>query len=230
MTESRNPGEFTKRRRTILGGLLLALLLTIALFLVYFFKSPTTVLRFYFSITQRIDIGDGGLLSHLPCASPCAFGIQAGETRLEQVLPILKENGISKCQTETSVSWILVSCGMSRFNVQADSQTKIVNGIWFHPNTPVPLGEIIAEYGDPDFISLAFEKYLEHPTIQLNLYWDSIRMLVSLPKTVGKIYRVNKDTKIEGVDFSDENLYQSSSQVDFGSFYRMWNGFGVYQP
>ena len=230
MTKPHYLGELTKRRWVLLGGLLSTLALSIGLFLVFFLKSPAPFIGFYLTITQRINIGDGGLLLHLPCASPCAFGIQAGETRLDQVLPILKKNGISKCQTEPSVSWVLVSCGLGRFNVQADTQTKIVNGIYFSPNTSISVGEIIKEYGDPDFVSMDFERYLEQPTIQMNLYWDSIRMLVSLPKTKGNIYIINKDTPIKGVDFSDEKLYQDSSEVGFGAFYRPWNGYAVYQP
>src|SRR5689334_4503754 len=46
------------------------------------------------------EIGDGGVLSGLPCPSPCAFGIQIGETQLDQVIPELEKNGISGCQTE----------------------------------------------------------------------------------------------------------------------------------
>ncbi len=34
---------------------------------------------------ERADIGDGGLLSGLPCAAPCVYGIQIGETPLDQV-------------------------------------------------------------------------------------------------------------------------------------------------
>ena len=63
MTQSHNPGRFTKRRWTILAGLLSVLALGIVLFLVYFYKSPTSVLRLYYSLTQRINIGDAGLLS-----------------------------------------------------------------------------------------------------------------------------------------------------------------------
>jgi hypothetical protein len=228
MPEINKAGGSGKRHQV--RWILSILALVMILFLFYFYRSPMSVIRVYLNLTQRINIGDGGLLSRLPCASPCAFGIQAGQTRWEQVLPLLEKNGISKCQTETSVSWVLVSCGLGRFNVQADAQTKIMNGIWFNPNTSISVGEIIAQYGEPDFVSLDFERYLEEPTTQMNLYWDSIRMLVTLPETGGGIYVIKKATKIKGVDFSDENLYQSSTEVEFGSFYQLWNGFGAYQP
>ena len=72
---------------------------------------PTEAVAF---LGEDIDIGDGGLLSGLPCSSPCTFGIRIGETQLEQVIPILEKNGISRCWTEPSVSWFLVSCDGSR--------------------------------------------------------------------------------------------------------------------
>ena len=121
MTESHSSGGFTKWRRTVLAGVLSVLALLIALFAAWFYTSPQSAITFYYSITQRINIGDAGLLSDAPCASPCVFGIQAGKTRLDEVPPLLKANGISKCFTEPNVSWILFSCGFSRFNVQVNA-------------------------------------------------------------------------------------------------------------
>ena len=228
MIESHSTSRFTKRRRVVIGGLLLLVLL-IVLFTVYFY-TPLSVLWFYFTITQRIDIGDAGLISGMPCASPCVFGIQSGETRLDQVLPLLKTNGIdsSNCFTEPSVSWILVSCGANRFKVQINAQTKIVNSIEFHPNTSISVGEIIKKYGAPNFVGVLHDKLLKGPTIQMYLYWDSNRMLVILPKINAEIYDIEKATKIEEVNFSDEELYQDSSEIEFGPFYKLWKGFGAY--
>jgi len=230
MIESSTSGRFSKRRRAVLGGLLLFLALWIVLFAVYFYTSPTSVLRFYFSITQQINIGDAGLLSDAPCAAPCVFGIQAGQTRLDQVAPLLKANGISKCFTEPSVSWILVSCGMARFNVQVNAQTKIVNAIWFHPSTSISVGEIIQKYGEPDYMTVSHDKLPEGTTIRIYLYWNSHRMLVVLPKIDGEIYMIEKTTQIDEADFSDEELYQDSSEIEFGHGYKLWNGYGAYQP
>ena len=229
MIESQNSGRFTTRRRAVWGGLLFLFLLMV-LFAVYFYASPTSAIRFYFSITQRINIGDAGLVSDVPCASPCVFGMQAGETQFDQVLALLKANGISKCFTEPSVSWVLVSCGMGRFNVQANAHTKIVNAIWFHPNASISLGEITKKYGEPNFVAVSYDKLLEGSTIQMYLYWDSNRMSVVLPKINGEIYVIEKATKIEGANFSDEELYQDSSEIEFGPFYKSWNGYGAYQP
>jgi len=71
---------------------------------------------------------------------------------------------------------------------------------------------------------------LEGSTIQMYFYWDSNRMLVVLPKINGEIYVIEKATEIEGADFSNEELYQDSSEIKFGPFYKLWNGYGAYQP
>lgn len=78
-------------------------------------------------------------------------------------MPLLEKNGISKCLTEQSVSWVAINCGMSRFNVQADAHTNLVNAVWFYPNVSIPLGKIIEKYGDPNFVSLDREGLPEAP-------------------------------------------------------------------
>ncbi|HEY3311769.1 MAG TPA: hypothetical protein VGK00_09035 [Anaerolineales bacterium] len=223
-----NSGKFANRPRAVLVGLLLFLTLLVVLIAVCFYISPTSFISFYFSLTQRINIGDAGLLSGVPCASPCVFGIQAGRTPLDQVPLLLKANGISNCFTEPSVSWVLVSCGMGRFNVQVESRTKIVNAIWFHPNTSISVGEILKKYAEPDFVAVSRDKLLRGSTIQLYLFWDATRMSVVLPKIDGKIYDIEKATEIELVNFSDEELYQYSSEIEFGPFYKLWHGYGAY--
>jgi hypothetical protein len=194
--------------------------------------SPSSVIRFYYGIIQHINIGDGGVISGVPCATPCVFGIGSGETRFEEVPPLLEQNGIAcnKCFTEPNVSWTIISCGMARFNVQADTSTNLVNGIWFIPNVTIRLGEFLKKYGEPDYISLSRESTLEGTTVQARLYWDGIRMLVLLPICEGELYPIDEAAEVEGVSLSDEILYQDSSEVEFGSIYQHWNGYGTYQP
>jgi hypothetical protein len=138
------------------------------------------------AVPKRVNIGDGGLLSGLPCASPCVFGVRIGETQLDQVIPLLEENNISPCQREDSVSWIAIGCGYS-ISVQVDTQTNIVNGIWFDPSDSVHLGNVVEKYGEPNFVSVDTEGPADVPTIQTTLYWDTIRMVVELPKIDGNI-------------------------------------------
>ena len=53
---------------------------------------------------------------------------------------------------------------------------------------------------------------------------------VDLPKINAEIYDIEKATKIEEVNFLDEELYLDSSEIEFGPFYKLWKGVGAYQP
>ncbi len=53
-------------------------------------------------------------------------------------------------------------------------------------------------------------------------------MLVSLPKISGGAYDVEKTTEVEGISFSDENLYRISDKAT-EPYYKPWNGYGTYQ-
>ena len=177
-------------------------------------------------LAEDIDIGDGGLLSGHPCPSPCAFGIHVGETQLDQVIPVLENNGISRCWTEPNLSWSIISCGGNRLNVQVNMQTKLVTAVWFDPSVPTSLGEIIEKYGEPNHVTVDQEAPGKiHP----RFYWNSIRMLVTLPEISGITYAVEKDTEVEVIDLSDENLYRTSEK-ESNPYYKPWNAYGIYQP
>jgi hypothetical protein len=179
----------------------------------------------YLYLAQDIYIGDGGLLSGQPCPSPCAFGIHIGETQLDQVIPVLENNGISRCWTEPNLTWSLISCGGNRLNVQVDNHTSLVTAIWFDPSVPISLGEIIEKYGESNYVTLDQET---PGAIHPRFYWNSIRMSVVLPEIPGNTYDVEKRTAVEGIQFSDENLYRISDK-ETSSYYKPWKGYGTYQ-
>jgi hypothetical protein len=174
------------------------------------------------------NVGDGGVLSGLPCPSPCAFGIQVGETQLDQVIPELEKNGITGCFEEPSVSWVAFHCG--GFDVQVGTNTNLVNGVWFKPQVSISLADIIGKYGEPNFVTLGSEGSQEEPIIWTIIYWDSIRMLVEMPKVYGKFYMVKKTTEVGSITFLDEDLYFGSSEIEFGNYFKPWHGYGIYEP
>lgn len=178
---------------------------------------------------ERADIGDGGLLSGLPCAAPCVYGIEIGETPLDQVIPVLEQNGLSECQSEDSASWIGIICGYSVV-VQVDKATSIVNATGFYPSVPISLAEIIEEYGEPDFVSLQAEGSVEAPTSRMSLFWDTHRMTVEMHQVNSHIYALAGTTTAEMVIFLDEAQYIDSNKISFGEHYKRWNGYGTYQP
>ncbi len=229
MTNSLPAGKSVKKGRLILGGGVSVLVMAFALLWVAYQKDPATIIKFYYTVIHRINIGDGGILSGVPCSAPCVFGIRAGETQFDQVMPAIEKNGIasSDCLTEPNVSWFLFSCGAGRLNVQVDTQTNVVNAVWFLPNHPVSLGEIIEKYGAPNYITVDQEG--APGTIHPRLYWNSIRMLVTLPEVSGKTYDIQKTTQVEGIDFSDEALYRASEKAT-DPYYHPWDGYGMVQP
>ena len=233
MTESLTSGKPAKGSWAMFVGVFVGLLLAIALFLLfltdYYPTQRYAVVMFFYSITQRINIGDAGVLSGEPCSAPCVFGIQAGETQFDDVPLLLKKYGVSKCETEPNISWVAIHCGAGRFNVQANTHTNLVNGIWFYPNDRISLGEILGKYGKPDYVSLSQNGNPVAPTIQLYIYWDSIRMGVVMPTIDGKTYVVEKATRVELIGFSDEDLHQDSSEIELNSAYKLWSGYGTYQ-
>jgi len=227
MTNFLPPRKPVKWGRLILGGTLSVLVIAVALLWFAYKKDPASIIRFYYIAKYGINIGDGGVISGVPCFAPCVFGIQAGETQFDQVMPTLEKNGIpsSKCLTEPNVSWFLFTCGAGRLNVQVDTQTNIVNGVWLLPNDSISLGEIIEKYGEPNYVTINQETL---GTIHPRFYWNSIRMLVSLPEISGETYDVQKTTEVEGIDFSDENLYRISDK-ETEPYYKPWKGYGTYQ-
>lgn len=175
------------------------------------------------------DIGDGGLLSGLPCAAPCVYGIRIGKTPLDQVIPILGQNGLSECQREESASWIGITCGNSVV-VQVDRATSVANGTGFYPTLPIALEEITEKYGEPDFVALRAEGTTEAPTSRITLFWDELNMSVAMPLIDSHMYALEGTTTAEMVMFLDDALYTDSSEIELGEFYQAWIGYGTYQP
>lgn len=183
---------------------------------------PTTAIAY---LAEDIDIGDGGLLSGQPCTSPCTFGIHIGETQLDQVIPVLENNGISRCWTEPNLSWSLISCGGNRLNVQVDMHTGLVTAIWFDPSVPISLGDIIEKYREPDYGTVDQDA---PGRTRLRFYWNSIRMVVLLPEISSDTYAVRSTTEVEKISFSDETVYRTSDKAS-NPYYQPWKGYGLYR-
>lgn len=181
------------------------------------------------ALPERAHIGDGGLLSGLPCAVPCVYGIRIGETSLDQVIPTLQQNGLSECLTEENLSWIGVTCGYSVV-VQVDKATSLVNATGFYPSVPISLAEIIEKYGEPDFVSIQADGPEEAPTSRMSLYWDDLKMAVEMPQITSHPYALEQTATADMVLFLDEAQYIDSSDIPFGEYYKRWNGYGAYEP
>ena len=228
MTNSLPRRKLVKWGLLIIGGTLSVLVIAIAvLWFAYKNNEPAYLVRIYYVARYGVNIGDGGILSGVPCSAPCVFGIRVGETPFDQVLPTLEKNGVasSKCLEEPSVSWYLFTCGAGRLNVQVDTQSNIVSAVWLLPNDPISFGEMIKKYGEPNYVTLDQEGL---DTIHPRFYWNSMRMVVVVPEIPGNTCDVEKTTAVEGISFLDENVYRISDKVP-NSYYKPWKGYGIYE-
>ena len=53
-------------------------------------------------------------------------------------------------------------------------------------------------------------------------------MVVVVPQITGNRYDVETTTEVERISFSDESVYRISDKVP-NSYYKPWNGYGIYQ-
>ena len=185
-------------------------------------RMPITPSQTPFLPTEVVlSIGDGGLLTGQPCASPCFFGIRIGETSLNQIVSKLESNGISSCTRDTDG----ISCGFAVF-IGVHSSTLIVNSIGYLPSVPVSIGNVIEKYGNPDLLQVFPGDIPEYSHISILLFWDSIHMRIHLPEIDGETYVIEKNTYIELVTFFDETQY---ADLRKNAFSRPWQGYGTYQ-
>ncbi len=179
---------------------------------------------------EPLPIGDGGLISDQPCASPCFFEVHIGETQLADVTAILRKNGISPCD-HLNESVIVCGEGVFTIIVGADPATSIVEGITFYPSTPVALGDVIEKYGKPNRAWVQSEGTPEHPYMSAFLLWDSMKMRIDLPEDSSNIaketYTIENETKIWSVSFMNNPDFSSLFN---NSFAKPWNGYGDYVP
>jgi hypothetical protein len=110
--------------------------------------------------------------------------------------------------------------------VQVDTQTNLINAVWFYPNESIPLGEIIDKFGEPNYIIL--DQDAAPRTIHPRFYWDSIRMPIAFPEIGGVTYDIKTTSVVKAIQFSDENLYRTSDMTS-DPYYKTWDGYGIYQ-
>lgn len=173
--------------------------------------APTTVL-----------IGDGGVITGRPCASPCFFGILVGQTPIEKVISTLEENGLSPCIQNEKMT---ILCG-DNF-IGADPETHLVNGIGYYPDSSIYVEEIILEHGAPDSIQVIPTGIPEAPKIVVLLLFDTLKMRIILPEIDGREYSVTSSTKIELVNYFDDTIY---AEINGDLFSQSWKGYTTYTP
>ncbi|MEW6402993.1 MAG: hypothetical protein AB1649_14435 [Chloroflexota bacterium] len=171
---------------------------------------------------QAMDIGDGGLITGIPCSAPCFFGVYAGKTQLNQVVDSLSKSAIDSCH-ESSEKTILCDSIV----IEADPSTQIVNTIGYVPSVTITLEELISKYGKPTMLSIIPSGIPEYPATTVLVFFDTVQMRVRLPEIDGVKYAISPLTDVDLVVYFDNSLYEKAKSDEFLT---EWTGFGTYEP
>ena len=138
------------------------------------------------------------------------FGVRLGETKFDEIIPILKTNGLSSCFKDLrTADWESVVCGIDKPRVRVDisEDSRIVNGIWYLPSITLSVGDIIAEYGEPSYVqALLARDDSNNLLMTATLYWDSLAMEVHLSPTKDKgehKYQIESTTNADLIYFQE---------------------------
>jgi hypothetical protein len=183
-------------------------------------RTPTTSISI---LPTSFPIGDGGLITGKPCTAPCFFGVYPGETPFDQTFTILSNYGRNSCKQNTTELTIL--CDKRNF-IGANLSTRLINRIGFYPQIAVSVEEIILKYGNPSSLQIFIGGIPEAPMISMLLLFDDLNMRIHLPEKEGTEYIIEKTTKIELINYFDNELY---SKVNEDEFSQLWNGYGTYK-
>ncbi len=112
--------------------------------------------------------------------------------------------------------------------VDTPSSTYAVSG--FSPIVPIPLEELIENYGEPDDLWLDTEPAAQTSASRVTLHWDSAAMFVELPPMASKMYIIKSNTDIETIVFFGEGPVIGIAGRPLGTQKIPWRGYGGYLP
>ncbi len=186
---------------------------------------------------DAIQIGDGGLLSGKICGPPCFWNIVPGETKKAEVIQTLEDRNIyHSCQAsnENASLGAGISCHQdganywTRIDIIFRKGADVVESIGFGPSQQMLIKDVVAKYGNPEFVEILEDGTIEHPTAQMILYYDKISAFLSLPTQNDTSYYVGPDINIIYVVYWDA---ESITKIlkDSSNIILPWNGFGKYK-
>lgn len=176
------------------------------------------------SVSEKIPIGDGGIITGHPCEAPCFEGVYPGKTSFDEAFSILANTDVDKC-LENGTDLIL-SCGDNLF-LGADLQTRLINSIEYYPQVEIPVGQLILKYGTPSTVIVIPLGVPEMPYVTIILLFEDFNLRVDLPNLDGVEYPVEESTIIDFVVYYDDIKYTEMK----GNYFSLpWDGYRVYIP
>ncbi len=183
-------------------------------------QSPTS--------TGNLDIGDGGLLSQVPCGPPCFYGITPGITTRVEAEQALQRYGLDRnCEyfdTTRDGGVRGLACDAVGIVLQADSDT--ISSIGYQPSLSITVGDVVARHGTPSVVAVAAVGLTDrYPIITgATLYYDSIHAELGLAEqNIGGNFNVQPTTPVVGINYEDQDSYDRGR-----SYSAAWRGYGTY--
>ncbi|MFH2102923.1 MAG: hypothetical protein ABIJ39_06160 [Chloroflexota bacterium] len=175
------------------------------------------------------QLGDGGILSQDPCRLPCFLNLIPGESTYTDVVRALEELEIMEwCTIERDTDVYCFEYETIRHSLSfLCDQSEILRVIYFQPDSPIPVGDVISVYGTPS--SLWFYSYedLGYLGVMGRLYYDDDSTAFFLHDQSHIIYDLSPESLIEvvkiySIDTYAEIHYMPELEVE-------WRGYGLYE-
>lgn len=186
-------------------------------FLLWILCSLAVLIRF-----AGVVKGDGGLLSDQPCAAPCFYEVQIGDTALSKVEETLELSDLNLYCAKVEIEGNnLVNCGHFPFthalSIGDLDRDEIVDYIRLHIEYDVTAGEAIQKFGNPDFVYSA-----KYPHMRQIYFIEESITLRFYVRGNDEDYSITENTLVDEIYYYKfpEN---SSRLVE-------WQGYGFYPP
>lgn len=176
------------------------------------------------SYKDMLDLGDGGLLSEIPCAAPCFQGITPGITTKDEAIEIFRSLiDLEKCEYWDNLS-IGGSSGLNCINFGFTlNENNIVQTVFYTPLVRITVDDVIAKYGTPNCIYVSALGIGIEPPLAMRLYFDDEFLVVYLPEQDGTSYSIENDTVIDRFSFIEKTEYSNDKILC-----QPWNGYREY--
>ncbi len=101
-------------------------------------------------------LNDNSLVTQNPCAPPCFHGIIVGQTTFTDALTKIKADpaftNVQSQDKPPQAAWNAAS-GEGCCQLSADPDTGLVNAVLIKTTPKTPVKDVIAKYGQPDFVT-----------------------------------------------------------------------------
>lgn len=176
-----------------------------------------------------VEIGDGGLLTGIPCGPPCLLGIEPGKTNETEAYDLLRRYDLAQWCTsydkETGGGARGIACD-DFLGVGFRYKSNIVEEVDITPVINITVEEVINKFGPPSYISVDLMGLPDQLPIRIGMVigYNDFYCLLNLPEEEGTVYKVEASTRIVTVGYFEKSFFDKH----FSMSTQIWKGFGEY--